>query len=422
MTHSICPISSFKKEGNRAPSSSILLPQETVVEEKKTYILDCTVAGFYPESVQVFWKNAIAGIHSADVDNSEYLYKSSIWKDNGTFSGSSSFILFPVLEDNRTIYQCVNHKSPLIPLQNRTTLTVTELSSATVWMIVAFILLVILVIWLCFFIWEHCRKVAPDLSPLPATEYLKHQELKTFHFVIWHYRPKPLMLKCFLKTNTLSEEELLIRWTTQAMEREENLESMQLMETQSKFTLSAVVSGLKHNFFGISGSLTLVSDLAAFSEADLFLQVEHSSLKTPSRRKIHLKVIAQPKLKKIQCSSDHLQPGECVTLACRIHFFFPRDVRVSWYKEDRLILEGIETSEAAETLENGLLCSCISKLEFFPQMEDFGRTFICQAEVERGVSLWRGTGSCRHWVNHHQMFLQKHSMILKVPSTLIKRK
>ncbi|XP_068947185.1 uncharacterized protein [Petaurus breviceps papuanus] len=373
-----------------AHPSSNLLPQETVVEEKKVYTGECTMAGFRLQSVLIFWENVVQGTHSLDVDNSEYIYKSSIWNNYGTFNATSSFILFPTLEDNASAYLCVD-KSLLIPLQNITTWTVSGLTSNTVWMIIVCILL-ILVICLGVFVWVgFFRKVAPVLCPLPATEYVKHQEPKTFHFVIWQYRPKPLTLKFFLKIHPKSEEELLISWRTQGMEREENSEAMKLMETQARFTLTAEAQDLKHNFFGVSGSLTLISDLAAFTEADLLLQVEHSALKIPLRQKIHLKVIAQPKLKKIRCSSDHPQPGESVTLTCRIHSFFPRAVRVSWYKDNRPMLEGIETSEA-ETLEDGLLCSCISKLKFSLQMDDIGKKFICEAEVEGGEPVQR------HWV------------------------
>ncbi|XP_020860958.1 uncharacterized protein LOC110220979 [Phascolarctos cinereus] len=269
-------------------------------------------------------------------------------------------------------------------------------SHKIIWGIIGYILVVIS---LCSFVWmlvEFLRKVAPVLSPLPETvQYLKHQEMKTLHFVIWDYRPKSLTLKLFLKTNPhseKSEEKLLFCWKTQGVEKEEKPESMQLMESQAGFTLNPVVQALRYNVFGISCHLTVESDLAEFTEADLLLQVEHSALKIPLSKKIHLKIIAQPKLKKIRCSSDHLQPGESVTLTCRIHSFFPRAVRVSWYKEDRLMLEDIKTSEALETSEDGLLCSCTSKLEFFPHMEDLGKKFICKAEVEGGEPVER------HWV------------------------
>ncbi|XP_027708418.1 natural cytotoxicity triggering receptor 3 ligand 1 [Vombatus ursinus] len=301
-----------------AQPSSIPLPPETEVEEKKVYIKNCTVAGFYPDS---------------------------------------------------------------------------ELVKTTVLEIIGNILPVICI---CFFVWilvEFLRKVAPVLSLLPETvQYLRHQEMKTFHFVIWDYRPKSLTLKLFLKTNSLNKKELLLCWRTQGMETEEKPESMQLMGSQAEFTLHLVVQALRYNVFGISGHLTVASDLSRFTEADLLLQVEHSALKIPLRRKIHLKVIAQPKLKKIRCSSVHLQPGESVTLTCRIHSFFPRAVKVSWYKEDRLMLEDIKTSEALETLEDGLLCSCTTKLEFSPHMEDLGKKFICKAEVEGGEPVER------HWV------------------------
>ncbi|XP_043828183.1 natural cytotoxicity triggering receptor 3 ligand 1 [Dromiciops gliroides] len=383
-----------------AQPSRILLPSETVVEEKKAYPLECIVTGFYPESVKIIWKKVIPGIHFQDVEISEGICMSSIRNNDGTFNATSYFILHPILEDNGTIYQCVvAHKSLLIPLQYSTTLIVTELVKATDWRKI--IIYMPLVMVLCFFVWvliepfrkgPHISSVAPVLSPLPALEYLKHQELKTFYFVIWGYRPKPLTLKLFLKTDPLGEEELLFCQKNQGVEEEEKPESMQLMERQTGFTLSPMVPVQKDNLFGISCHLTILPDLARFTEADLLLQVEHSALKNPLRRKIHLKVIVQPKLKKIRCSSDHPQPGESVTLTCRIHSFFPRAIRVSWYKEGRLILEGIETSEVVDPPEDGLLCSCTSKLERSLQMEDLGKKFICEAQVEGGEPVER------HWV------------------------
>ncbi|XP_072475728.1 natural cytotoxicity triggering receptor 3 ligand 1 isoform X2 [Notamacropus eugenii] len=108
-----------------AQPSSILLPPEVVVEERKAYTLECTVVEFYPESIHITWMKVIPGTHSREIF--EDIPTSSIRNDDGTFNATSSFILHPGLEDNGTIYQCVfTHKSLSKPLQSRTVLIVTD--------------------------------------------------------------------------------------------------------------------------------------------------------------------------------------------------------------------------------------------------------------------------------------------------------
>ncbi|XP_074086284.1 natural cytotoxicity triggering receptor 3 ligand 1-like [Macrotis lagotis] len=132
-----------------AQPSSILLPQEVVVQEKKVFTLECIVAGFYPEPVQIIWKKVISGTHSLIVDNSEAINISS--NNDGTFNATSHLILQPLLEDNGTIYQCVVvHKSLLTPLQSSTTLIVTELVKSTdVEKTIMYVLLIVMVLGFC---------------------------------------------------------------------------------------------------------------------------------------------------------------------------------------------------------------------------------------------------------------------------------
>ncbi|XP_078537175.1 uncharacterized protein LOC144822965 isoform X2 [Lissotriton helveticus] len=103
--------------------------------------------------------------------------------------------------------------------------------------------------------------------------------------------------------------------------------------------------------------------------SDFICKTVHKSTRHEAESKATLEVTATPVLNPIQYFKS---PEGHITLECKIHSFFPRDIEIHWLKDGvRREQENIDIKT-----DRGLFC-CVGKFTFLPSQNDQGKTVTC---------------------------------------------
>ncbi|XP_014340774.1 uncharacterized protein LOC102346001 isoform X2 [Latimeria chalumnae] len=216
-------------------------------------------------------------------------------------------------------------------------------------------------------------RASPRMSPIVVPPCITHSELLALTCPVNGFKPRPLTIVWCKRHHDGRETEVA---KLDSQNREEILSTNGSMP-QYSHSISESQNG--DGTFSIISVLAFVPTIKEDHEATFICKVFHDATKYEEKKETKLIVKAIPKFDPIQCSPDVYFADHNLTLSCRIHSFYPSSVKVSWYKENNLMVEKQDT-EIVEQADD--LFYCTSSVKFVPCKNDAGKMFKCFVEHE----------------------------------------
>ncbi|XP_059831697.1 uncharacterized protein LOC132397239 isoform X2 [Hypanus sabinus] len=214
--------------------------------------------------------------------------------------------------------------------------------------------------WICLCV----DGIAPKLSNIIIPSVVQHNSL--------------VMLTCPI--NFFKPNHLTITWY-----RNRKGEKSRLMLCNTGDELTSSIGRYSHDLkeFSFPGHIYSIYSMLTFKATvqeddgdELFCEVNHLSLKHPAEKRIKLDVKAFPSLNPILCDPVNPRIDKELTLSCKVHSFYPKEITVQWFKDKKVIMD-FETFEIIENPDNKLY-ELTTTCTVTPTLLDIESKYQCQ--------------------------------------------
>ncbi|XP_043561666.1 uncharacterized protein LOC122557766 isoform X2 [Chiloscyllium plagiosum] len=215
------------------------------------------------------------------------------------------------------------------------------------------------------------KQVPPKMSNIVVPLHVHHNEPAALICSVIGFKPKPLQI------------------TWQRIGRDDKLE--ELLRLDQERTIFAPDSGNKCKYhhqiseveyedksYGITSVLVILPDVLQDQGTKYICQVRHED--SAEQKDTILKITAPPKSNRIICGAEKPVAGECMTLQCKIHSFYPQNITISWLKEGEKMLE--EFNQSGPELGNDGLYNLTTSVKTTLRGADVGKKYTCQVQHE----------------------------------------
>ncbi|XP_043938641.1 uncharacterized protein LOC122811112 [Protopterus annectens] len=204
----------------------------------------------------------------------------------------------------------------------------------------------------------------PRLSNIVVPPRIVHGELLALTCMFMGHKPRKLSVTWKKNGNKIAERDSEYKY--------------EKVSTSEKYSHNFSDSQYTDDYtFSATSVLMFIPTVKDDDAKEFSCDVYHESSGHREEKSHKLNVIALPKLEIIKSSPDVPKSNESLTLSCRIHSFYPNNIKITWYKGEEVMKEAPENSDA--TVEENGLFYCTSRLTFKPVKEDVGKTFFCRA-------------------------------------------
>ncbi|XP_048462991.1 uncharacterized protein LOC109934976 isoform X2 [Rhincodon typus] len=340
--------------------------------------VSCNVKGFYPKKLTLTWeKETTKGIEEL---KDHFCTGALTSMDDGTFSVSSRLRIEPTLKDNGNEYRCiVKHHSCPKDIIRTTRLTVKEPErdssvGAVVGAVVGSIVGAFIICGALLIAWFHWRskKVPPKISNIVVPLHVYHNEPAALICSIIGFKPKSLQI------------------TWQQIRKDNKVELVRLHQDRTIFATNNGNTCKYHHqiseveyedkSYGITSVLVILPDILQDQDTRYICEVQHDDSDTIKQKDTILRITAPPKLDRIVCDAEKPVAGECVTLQCQIHSFYPPGIIITWLKQGEKVTEKFEQSEPTLGIDG--LYHLTTSVKSTLSRIDVGKKYTCQVSHE----------------------------------------
>ncbi|XP_060694506.1 uncharacterized protein LOC132824217 [Hemiscyllium ocellatum] len=215
------------------------------------------------------------------------------------------------------------------------------------------------------------KQVPPKMSNIVVPLQVHHNEPAALICSVIGFKPKPLQ----------------IIW--QRIGRDDKLE--ELLRLDQERTIFARDNGnnckyhhqisevkYKDRSYGITSALVILPDVLQDQGTKYICQVRH--VDTDEQKDTILKITAPPKSNGIICDAEKPVAGECMTLHCKIHSFYPQNITITWLKEGEKMWE--EFNQSGPKPGNDGLYNLTTSVKTTLRGADVGKKYTCQIQHE----------------------------------------
>uniref|UniRef100_UPI00398E88E5 uncharacterized protein isoform X2 n=1 Tax=Pristiophorus japonicus TaxID=55135 RepID=UPI00398E88E5 len=326
-------------------------PTVTVVSEKIVEVgtggemaLGCQLSGYYPCDSNAEWLQSTPSQGETKL-LTDICIAPPVKNPDGTCNVTTEVRLEPHVEDIGSTFQCrVTHKTFSEPYLVTAFVTLkAEIRLATgsiVGSIIASIIISVAVIATGIFLYMRLYyKVAPEVSDIQIPARIVHLEPAEIICHVSGFRPDVILVSWYLKTCKDSGKEFIGDWQKDNMVRipfvtDRKIEISERIETGRGWKVKPGISQKNGDgSFSISSILEIYPDINEHNKAEITCEVSHPASSEVISKSICLQVEGvAPKLAKI-IGPHIVHHNNSVVLTCPIHFFKPRPLRITWYKE-----------------------------------------------------------------------------------------
>ncbi|XP_048401614.1 uncharacterized protein LOC125459327 [Stegostoma tigrinum] len=132
--------------------------------------------------------------------------------------------------------------------------------------------------------------------------------------------------------------------------------------------------------YGLTSALVILPAIPQDQETRYICEVQHDESYTIKQRDTILRITAPPKLDRIVCNVEKPVAGECITLQCQIHSFYPPGIVITWLKQGKKVTEKFEQSEPTLGIDG--LYRLTTSLKVTLSRTDVGKKYACQVSHE----------------------------------------
>ncbi|XP_038663980.1 uncharacterized protein LOC119971843 [Scyliorhinus canicula] len=218
------------------------------------------------------------------------------------------------------------------------------------------------------------KGVPPKVSNIVVPFLILHNELVALTCSINGFKPRPLKIRWQQKGKNDELKEIV--------GFDQNNRTVVPTDNGTKRKCNHHISEAEYEdkSCGITSVLVIMPDILQDQGTEYICEVQHECTGSVARKSITLIITATPKLDKITYGAEKPVAGEPMTLYCRIHSFYPNNIRVTWLKNNEEMIE--ESEESESTLGNDGLYYLTSSVKCIPTRADVGKKFRCQVEHE----------------------------------------
>ncbi|CAJ0963553.1 unnamed protein product [Ranitomeya imitator] len=309
----------------------------------------------YPKPVTIQWVKYSKASSKSELD-SQTCTTEPVPSQNDTYNVTNVLSVKPKSTDeDRDVYSCViTHRSL------RDELTVILLSQSLL------------------------RKLSPTVSEI-TKEDLFHLEKSTLKCYISGFRPKDLTITLYLKKG-IGNETKVCSWNSKENRNKShnnnNELEIPLQSENDPISLDPIVTRDKLIYFNCICDVHITPIFQVHHGAVLTMEIQHGSLPLPICKDLSLRVKNIAKLGPIRTKQNSYQVGDLLDLECRIHSFYPKRIKVLWYKDTEIISK---QNIKADTKENSFYYA-ISSVQHTVKEEDFWKTFRCKVKHQSTTS------------------------------------
>ncbi|GCB65803.1 hypothetical protein scyTo_0011918, partial [Scyliorhinus torazame] len=218
------------------------------------------------------------------------------------------------------------------------------------------------------------KGVPPKVSNIVVPFLILHNELVALTCSINGFKPRPLKIRWQQKGKNDELKEIV--------GFDQNNRTVVPTDNGTKRKCNHHISEAEYEdkSYGINSVLVIMPDILQDQGTEYICEVQHECTGSVERKSITLNITAPPKLDKITYGAKKPVAGEPMTLYCRIHSFYPNNIRVTWLKNNEEMIE--ESEESESTRGNDGLYYLTSSVKCIPTRADVGKKFRCQVEHE----------------------------------------
>ncbi|XP_067849968.1 uncharacterized protein [Heptranchias perlo] len=239
--------------------------------------------------------------------------------------------------------------------------------------------------------------VPPKMSKIVVPPHIIHNEPVALTCPISGFKPKPLSITWQqIGTNYLKE-----------IVRLDQHNKTSFPSGKEKYNHYISEMGYEDKTYSITSVLVIVPDIEQDQDTKFICKVQHVCTGSDQERESTLNIQATPKLDPI--TSEKAIAEEPMTLSCRIHSFYPREITVTWLKNGEKMTE--ESDAPCEpTLGNDALYYLTSSVKIIPMRANVNMKYTCQVEHD---SLTEPVEA--DWVLHQLVSVPKVTEIIVDP-------
>ncbi|KAG8550690.1 hypothetical protein GDO81_022728 [Engystomops pustulosus] len=340
----------------------------------------CYVDGFHPADVKIHWeKHSEVSYNGSDLDVNTCI-TAPLQTQDGTYNVRSLLYIKPMsTEEDGDIYSCVTiHRSLKDALTCNITLTVISTQGHNnMYLIMTIISGIISFLLIVFFAWVITLCLS-DVSDIQKETGLIHMEENTLTCNISDFKLKDLTIKLFLETGTEDMTEVDSWSPEKHRETENDIEqtaALQDMSDAKGLRLEPVIT----SYLCLSKcvcKIHITPNIQVHHWAQLTLRVHHSTLKSSVYKHLLLRVESKVKVTPIRATEIKLNDEDWMELTCRMRSFYPKSIKVLWYKDK----EEISAQHIKGTEEENGLYSAWSSVQCIVTEEDYGKIVKCKVK------------------------------------------
>ncbi|XP_020389249.2 uncharacterized protein LOC109934976 isoform X1 [Rhincodon typus] len=216
------------------------------------------------------------------------------------------------------------------------------------------------------------KAVPPKISNIVVPLHVYHNEPAALICSIIGFKPKSLQI------------------TWQQIRKDNKVELVRLHQDRTIFATNNGNTCKYHHqiseveyedkSYGITSVLVILPDILQDQDTRYICEVQHDDSDTIKQKDTILRITAPPKLDRIVCDAEKPVAGECVTLQCQIHSFYPPGIIITWLKQGEKVTEKFEQSEPTLGIDG--LYHLTTSVKSTLSRIDVGKKYTCQVSHE----------------------------------------
>ncbi|CAK6966085.1 uncharacterized protein LOC125885525 [Scomber scombrus] len=345
---------------------SVSLPENAAVTEGEEKTIQCDITSYYPKKLSVTWliQNGSHTVHAGVSRLFRVCTEMAVHNPDGTYSIRSSITLHSSAVTHRNIHIIcqVEHQTYSSPYSTSVTLTVQAPSQpfdspATVILVTCVISLVVVasVIGVAVFLYKRFHKVPPIVSEIIKPKII--------------YADVPADLKCTI--GGAGEKDLKVKWFKVGG----GVDSVIMPGSDSPLLGKDLSEQASLSSYGRDHTSVLSVCLSVTEDQTRYQCVVQCNNKSFSKETT-VDVKVEPSLLQISSIPQIPEVERLLVLCCRVENFYPQDIRLEWFRNDREPVRAI--TRFGPFSHHNRLNSMWSKLQLVMAREDERIVYTCR--------------------------------------------
>ncbi|XP_069754488.1 uncharacterized protein [Narcine bancroftii] len=212
--------------------------------------------------------------------------------------------------------------------------------------------------------------IAPKMTKVLAPRWIIHEEEIALTCPIDGFKPRPLAITWYQRENNILRKVVKHELDTQYSIDQDGTNRTKYVHELNE------LENIDHTY-SVTSVLIFTPTILEDHDTIYICEVEHPATASKAQKEVLLNLKAIPKYDEIKLQPENPIVEEFAYSSCRIYSFFPKEIKVTW-KMDGRILDG----DGEAVLGKDGCYSLTSLLRFVPERIYFGKILRCEFQHE----------------------------------------